>query len=126
MISSGGVLTTLALGGSAGFGLGFSFLVVRWLATFIAGRMDKKEEQLDAGMQRLFSGMEQEIERLSGECKDLRARISEHGRELADCRRKHAESEAEVMQLKAMMQGHGDARQYAQLIVAAEKQGDKK
>lgn len=114
----------LAASGSAGAGFGFMFLVIRWLANFIAGRMDKKEEHLDAATKRLFDGMEQQIEGLRSECKDLRERVSEHGRELADCRRKHAESEAEVMQLKALLQGQGDARQIAQLIIADEKKRD--
>jgi hypothetical protein len=44
---------------------------------------------------------------------------------LAECKRMHAESEADRMRLRAMLQGYGDARQVAQLKVAADKIAEK-
>lgn len=111
-------------GGSAGGMFGLVFVFVRWTANFIAGRMDRREARLDAGMIGLIDGLKAEIARLSGECKDLRTAVAKHGDELTECRKKHAESEAEVMKLKAMLAGFGDARQHAQLIVSAEKKKD--
>lgn len=125
MIESGVAFSTAVYGGSMGLGMGGAFLIVRWLATFLAGRIDKKEAHIDAGLKSLVDGLKDEIARLSDECRALRKQVSEHGRELAECRRKHAESEAEVMQLKAQMQGYGKAREDAALIVASERAKDK-
>lgn len=119
MIEPGVALSTLAYGGSAGFGLGFSFLVVRWFATFVAGRIDRKEANVDAGTQRLIDRLEKQVEALL-------TRMTHIDEDLAECKRRHAESEAEVMRLKAQMQGFGDARQHAALIVATEKVNRKK
>lgn len=114
MIEPGVALSTLAYSGVAGFGLGTAFLFVRWAAHFIAARIDRKEDRLDAGMTALLEGMRTELDRVKKDCGEFRDALRE-------CERKHSESAAEVMQLKAMLQGYGDARQIAQLQVAADK-----
>lgn len=124
--------------GSAGIGFSVGFVIIRWLANFIAGRIDRKEDRLEAGMKELVEGLEHRINSLTDSEQDLRRELAanreefrayqrETDEQLRECRRKHAESEAEVMQLRAMLQGYGDARQTAQLIMAAEKvvNGDK-
>ena len=58
--------------------------------------------------------MNAEVGRLAAECKDLREG-------LRACERKHLESDAEVMRLKSMLQGFGEARERASLIIAADK-----
>ena len=118
MIEPGVALSTLAYSGVAGFGLGTAFLFVRWAAHFVASRIDKKEDRLDAGMTVLLDGMRIELDRVKKDCGEFRDALRE-------CERKHSESAAEVMQLKAMLQGYGDARQNAQLQVAADKQAGK-
>lgn len=118
MIEPGVALSTLAYSGVAGFGLGTAFLFVRWAAHFIAGRIDAKEDRLDAGMGVLLAGLRDELDRVKKDCSEFRDALRK-------CEEKHAESAAEVMQLKAMLQGYGDARQIAQLKVAADKQNEK-
>jgi len=118
-------LSTLAYSGVGGFGLGFSFLVVRWLATFIAGRVDKKEEHIDTVTRELIEALQQQVNRLSQAERDLRAEFTSYRRDtderLQDCQRKHAESEAEVMRLKAIMQGRGDFNNEMQAATVAAK-----
>jgi hypothetical protein len=118
MIEPGVALSTLAYSGTAGLGMSIGFLVVRWGAHFIAGRIDKKEDRLDAGMTALLAGLREELDRVKKDCSEFRDALRK-------CEDKHAESAAEVMQLKAMLQGYGDARQIAQLQVAADKQAGK-
>lgn len=101
-------------GGSAGFGLGTVFVAVRWAANFIAGRLDKREARVDEGTHRL-------IDRLEKQYETVLERLTHVESELAECTRKHAQTEAELMQLRGFQAGMGDARQHAQLIVSAEK-----
>jgi hypothetical protein len=114
MIEPGVVFSTGVYSVIAGSGVGFSFLMVRWLANFIAGRVDRKEDRVDAGMRRLLEDLQGEVGRLKEECASLREG-------LADCHRKHFDSEEEVARLRGLMQGYGDARQLAQLNSAADK-----
>lgn len=100
--------------GTAGGSFGLVFVTVRWLATFIAGRMDKRQDHLDEATRELIDGFRRDVA-------DLRARVTSAETQLRECERKHSESEAKVMQLEAMLAGFGDARQHAALIVASEK-----
>jgi hypothetical protein len=109
---------TAASWGASGFGAGLGFFFVRWLAIFIAGRWDKKEAHLDAATKLL-------IEQLQVQVKSLIERLTYIERDLAECKRMHAQSEADRLRLEAMLQGIGDARQHAALIVADEKRKDK-
>jgi len=118
MIETGVALSTAFYTSVGGMSFGFSFLVVRWFATFVAGRIDRKEANVDAGTQRL-------IERLEKQVDALLTRVTHIDEDLAECKRRHAESEAEVMSLKAQMQGYGKAREDAALIVASERLKDK-
>jgi len=125
-MTSVGIWDVAIGGGSAGFGMGLVFVMVRWSANFLAGRLDKKEAQLDAGTQRLIAGLQQQIEALTNREDAREQRLSHVEDELAECRRLHAESEADRMRLNAMLLGMGDARQHAQLIVSAEKRKETK
>lgn len=106
----------VAASGSAGACFGFAFLTIRWLATFIAGRMDKKEDRLDRSTALL-------LDRLEGQVASLTKRVEKAEAALAECKEQHAESSARVLHLEAILQGQGDARQIAQLIIADEKKG---
>jgi hypothetical protein len=103
--------------GTAGGSFGLVFVAVRWAANFIAGRMDHKEAVVDAGTQRLIDRLEKQVD-------GLIERMERVDADLAECKRLHAESEADRMRLNALLQGYGDARQHAQLIVSAEKLKD--
>ena len=100
-----------------GLGLAVGLAFLKWMIDFIAKRTDRREDRVDAGTRALFDDHRAEIDRLKAECVELRAG-------LADCLRKHAEAEARELGLKAEMQGYGNARQHAQLIVSAEKLKD--
>lgn len=107
--------------GTAGGSFGLVFVAVRWTANFIAGRMDKKEAQIDAGTQHLIEHLREQVTILVGDCRELREWRGKAEDALRECERRHAESEAEVMRLKAMMQGYGDARQLVQIEQSAGK-----
>jgi chromosome segregation ATPase len=111
-------------GGSAGGMFGLVMVAVRWAANFVAGRLDKKEAQLDASTQLLIQHLRDQVAILVGDCRELREWRASAEKDLFECKQRHAESEAEVMRLKATMQGYGDARDKAQLIVSAEKRKD--
>lgn len=106
-----------AIGGSAGAG----FMFIKWLLEFVAGRWDHKEAAIDAGMKQLLDRLEVRVNELTQDGKDLREQLKVVEGELRECKRRHSESDAEVMRLKAMLQGYGDARQDAQLFIAADK-----
>lgn len=121
MIEAGGALETAVYGGSMGVGLGTTFLFIRWLASFVAGRVDAREAQVDAGMRELLEGLKEQVTVLGAECKELRQRVAATENDLLDCKRRHAESEAEVMRLKALIQARGEIRDRAQVVIAADK-----
>lgn len=131
-----GLDTAAVFGASAGGGMGLVFVVVRWTATFIAGRLDVREAKIDASTIRLIEGLEKRLdeetrsrieatERTREVEAELRAELAEVRRELNECRTKHADAEARVKHLEATIQGLGDARQQAQVIIAKEKQQSK-
>ncbi|WP_221537798.1 hypothetical protein [Qipengyuania huizhouensis] len=115
-----GTATAVTTGG----GVGYFF--VRWLFEYLGGRMDKKADRIDAGMDKLIARMETQIEGLIARGADLEKRLEKVEGDLAECKHKHAESEAEVARLKAAMQGYGEAREKAQLILASERREQKK
>lgn len=96
-----------------GSGLGFGFFAVRWLASFLAGRFDKREEQLDAATHDIIDQLRNEVQRLA-------ERLGAVEIELLECKKLHAEADDERRRLKAAMTGLGDAKQAAQLIIAAD------
>lgn len=100
------------LGASGVAGVGFAF--TKWFLEWVGGRMDKRAAALDAGTQRLIEGLEKRLDSVT-------ERLNVVERDLADCKLKHADAEAEVMRLQAMMQGYGDARQRVQTELSAGK-----
>lgn len=108
-------------GSSIGGSLGLVLVAVKWTASFIAGRIDRSQDRLDAGTQQLIEHLREQVTILVGDCRELREWRAEAEKDLRECERRHAESEAEVMRLKATMQGYGDARQIAQIQAAADK-----
>ena len=106
---------------SAGGGFALSFVVVRWTANFIAGRLDRKEAVVDAGTKQLLAAQQKQIDALSRREEARELRLEKVEAELEDCRDQHAQCKADVMRLEAILQGYGDAGQIAQLKTAADK-----
>jgi len=106
-----------ALGASGGMG----FFFVRWAFEWFGGRMDKRQELVDAGTKALIEHLQDQITSLIEQQGALHDRVDRLQKELDACHEKHSESEAKVKQLEATMLGMGDARQRAQLIVSEEK-----
>lgn len=104
---------------TVGFGVGGGFFFVRWLMVFLAGRWDRKEQHLDDATKLLITQLQEQVA-------SLISRLTFIEKDLAECKRMHAESEATRLRLEATLQGLGDARQHAALIVASEKRKDDK
>jgi len=113
-------------GATAGISLTGGIWFVRWLLEWLGGRMDKRADRIDRSTQQLLDRLEKEIadlrERHDIEVTALRERVTSTETALAECQERHAESEAKVLRLEAIVQGFGDAKQIAQLIISAEKQ----
>lgn len=107
----------VVMGGGAGGG----FLAVKWLIEWVAGRLDKREARIDAGTDKLIEGLERQVAAQAAQIDALTRRIDGFQTQLDECRRKHAESDAEVMRLKAIIDGKGEIAQRAQAIVAADR-----
>jgi hypothetical protein len=127
----------VAVGTAGGFSLGVGLAFCRWLLIFAAGRQDKREAQIDEATQRLISGLERRLDeetksrKAEGERRDkveeeLRGELGEVKKALDECQRQHADARRELMELKGLTKGLGDAKQHAALIVAAEKQEARK
>lgn len=117
MIQSSEIASMLAYGGATGAGLAIGLQFMKWLLTFMAGRYDKHHETIDAGTQKLLENLNKRLDAVSD-------RLSKAELDLDQCKEEHAKSRAEVMQLRAQLQGYGDARQHAALIVASEREKD--
>ncbi len=110
---------TIGAGGGAGF------FGIKWFIEWLGGRVDKREESIErraAGVDRAQAALNDRLEKRV--CL-LEKRLDRTEDELAECSRKHAESEAEVARLRAQIMGMGDARQVAQSIVAADRISDR-
>ena len=116
----------LAYGVGTGGGIALGLQFVKWLLTFFVGRLDKQQEHVDAGMKELIAGLRSEVDRMKLEAIDDRKEIVAVRDELRLCEKKHTDSEAKVAKLEAMMQGYGDAKQQAALIIAAERVEDRR
>ena len=99
---------------SMGGGFGGAFFALKWFAQFIANRHDKREERLEQRSERLIIALERRVD-------DVMDRLDKTEKALDECKAQHRESEAKVARLEAILQGYGDAKQHAALIIAAEK-----
>lgn len=125
MIAAGGVFQTVLYGTGTGIGLGSAFLIVRWIARFIAERWDKREAHLDADAALIDGKKNALIDRLESDIKRLTERMSAVEADLAECKRLHAEEYAKRLELEAIVNAQGEIRQQAALIVASEKAKDR-
>lgn len=97
-----------------GAGAGGGFFAIRWLLEYFAGRLDKRTIQIDQATERLIQSLE---DRIIG----LVERLAKIESDLDECKHRHAESDAKVLKLEAILSAMGDARQHAALIVASER-----
>lgn len=118
-------LSSLPQWGAGGVGVGAGIAAglyfIRWLIEFVGGRMDRREARLDKATQEIFTRLETEVKRLTERCGTLEERVQQTEDELAERKTQHEQCEARCIRLEAMLQGYGDAKQTAALIIAAEK-----
>lgn len=108
LMESIGTVAALGAGGGGGF------FMVKWLFEYFAGRHDAREQRIDGGTDKLIERLERRVEALT-------ARLDKVESDLSDCKRKHAESDAEVLRLKAIIDGKGEIAQRAAQVVAADR-----
>lgn len=107
----------LGVGASAGVG----YFMIRWFFEWMGGRLDKREERVDAGMKALLDALQKRVEATEKRLALTEDRLAKTEQELRDCERKHAVSDAEITRLKAILQGQGEIRQLAAGAVAADR-----
>lgn len=108
-------------GGSAGAG----FLLLKLLIEKVFTRLDNREAAAVATSARLDQATYKLIEKLEERMNALTARLDQVEHELTECRTQHAQCEAELSKLRAIVQGFGDAKQQAANIVAADRLQDR-
>lgn len=107
-------LSIVPAAATGGLTFGCAFFFVRWVAVFLTGRWDKREAHLDAASKLL-------IDQLTEQVRTLFERLRTVEADLEVCKEQHAKSRARELELEAFLQGSGDARDLAQLIIAKEK-----
>lgn len=129
MGSAASLASSIVTWTTGGVGLGAGAIVSIKFLDWLGGRVDKREAavaagaaRLDAATEKLIQNMTARLDKYEERIASQDERIAELADELRECQQKHAESDAKVMRLEAIMQGYGDAREKAQLIVSAEKQ----
>lgn len=110
---------------AAGVGAGGGFMLIRWLLDFIGARADKREAAQVASAERLETSTYKLIDNLESRLNSLTMRLDNVESELVQCRAQHAQCEAELSRLRAVVQGLGDAKQKAAVIVAGERVTDR-
>lgn len=118
---SGGALEQGAYGIGTGLGVAAGFAILRWFLTFIAGRLDIQHARVDASQDKLIKALEGQIESLTDRFEKAMVRVDKVENDLDECRTKHADAEAELKSLRAIVTMQGSMRNEAQTIIAADK-----
>lgn len=127
-----GFSETMLAFGTGGVGVGAGIYIMRmighgigWLLTYLSGRQDKREADADRATASAVALMREEMSRMA-------ARLSVVEHELEECKKLHRDTIAERdeiarerAELQGLLAGLGGARQHAQLIIAAEKVGER-
>lgn len=111
-----------SLGGGASVGVGF--YAVRYAINTLLGRVDKREAAVEAGFARLDEGTDKLFQRLQGEVNSLADRLGRVEAELEHCREERLRDQEELARLRGLVQGLGEVREQAAIIVAADRVGD--
>ena len=109
-------LSLIAASSTAGLCFAAGLRFFQWLLTFIAGRTDARTAHLDAATKALIDELRKELDRLKQRCEDAEERMRE-------CERQHAETAAELLGVKRLLQAQGDIRNRIQAGVTADKIG---
>lgn len=118
--------------GAGGLSLGASFAVtlyvckqfgagVRWIIEYFTGRIDRREASVEEADKELDRRKDSLIDKMEGQLTSLLNRVTVAEAALAECIRKHAESDAKVLHLEALLLAKGEIKQQAALIIAADK-----
>ena len=111
---------------AGGGGFGASLIFFRWLANFIAGRVDKRDERLDKNTHELIEMLRQQVSDLLARETITLKRLDAAEEELAKCKELHANERAERLRFERLLQAQGDVANQVQTIVAAERVEAKK
>lgn len=114
------------IGAGAGAGVGGAatvFLIMKFL-DWVGGRVDKREAAVEASFDRLDRGNDKLIARMQEQIEGLSTRLERVEKELEHCRDERARDQAELARLRGLVQGMGEAREQAAVIVASERAAD--
>lgn len=110
------------LGAGSSFGLGI--FLIKWIATFVGERVDKRELSLEKARAAVDEATSLLIKNLQEQITGLFATVSALRMELLDCEHKHAEALRRISQLEGLRQGQGEVRELAAVAVAAARYED--
>ena len=111
-------LEDVATVAGGGFSIGAGLVFARWLLSWMGGRMDKREDAVAAEHQRMDIITGGFIDRLERRLGSVEMRLEQ-------CEREHVLCRGELMEVKAILQARGMAKQEAQQIVSAERLKDR-
>ncbi len=119
------IMDALPATAAAGAGAGGGFFLIKFLFEWAGGRLDKREAAAVASSERLDTATYKLIEKLEERMNALTMRLDHVEHELTECRAQHATCEAELAKLRAVVQGIGDVKQQAAVVVAADRLMDR-
>lgn len=106
---------------AGGFGVGGGLVFAKWFLEWVGGRVDKREAAVTAAMARVDTGTATLIDHLQSQITWCTTTIAGLRNDLSHCQEQHVETLEDLARLKGVVQGLDDARQTAQVIVAADK-----
>lgn len=112
-----GAVATLGVSGGGGF------YIAKWLVEKIFARWDKKEEMLDTATSVLVMQLKTQVEDLGKRLDAAYLQIGTLQEQLMDCKNNHAETGAELLKVRAMLELKGQVDQRAAQVVAADRLG---
>lgn len=112
-----GAVATLGVSGGGGF------YIAKWLVEKIFARWDKKEEMLDTATSVLVVQLKTQVEDLGKRLDAAYLQIGTLQEQLMDCKNNHAETGAELLKVRAMLELKGQVDQRAAQVVAADRLG---
>ncbi len=112
-----GAVATLGVSGGGGF------YIAKWLLEKIFARWDKKEEMLDQGTAVLVTQLKTQVEDLGRRLDNAYQQIGSLQEQLMECKNTHAETGAELLKVRAMLELKGQVDQRAQQVVSADRLG---
>lgn len=112
-----GAVATLGVSGGGGF------YIAKWLLEKIFARWDKKEEMIDHATSVLVVQLKTQVEDLGKRLDAAYTQIGSLQEQLMECKNTHAETGAELLKVRAMLELKGQVDQRAAQVVAADRLG---